>query len=90
MTTITWENKENKKTKIQIFKSKDNLENVLRELKGDKDEKVFETKEGKKKVSLVVKAVSYETKSEKALFRQYGIIPKAKDYPVSLEEDEDD
>lgn len=88
MTTITWENVETKETKIQIFKSKDKLENVLSQLKGDKQ--VFETKEGKKKISLIVKAVSYETKSEKALFRQYGIIPKAKDYRFTLEEDEDD
>lgn len=88
MTTITWENVENKETKIQIFKSKDKLENVLQQLKGEKQ--VFETKQGKKKVSLIVKAVSYETKSEKALFRQYGLIPKAKDYRFSLGEDEDD
>lgn len=88
MTTITWENVETKQTKIQIFKSKDKLENVLQQLKGEKQ--VFETKESKKKVSLIVKAVSYETKSEKALFRQYGIIPKAKDYRFTLEEDEDD
>lgn len=88
MTTITWENVETKQTKIQIFKSKDKLENVLQQLKGEKQ--VFETKEGKKKVSYIVKAVSYETKSEKALFRQYRIIPKAKDYLFTLEEDEDD
>lgn len=88
MTTITWENVDTKETKIQIFKSKDKLENVLQQLKGEKQ--VFETKEGKKKISLIVKAVSYETKSEKALFRQYGIIPKAKDYRFTLEEDEDD
>ena len=88
MTTITWENVETKETKIQIFKSKDKLENVLQQLKGEKQ--VFETKEGKKKVSLIVKAVSYETKSEKALFRQYGLIPKTKDYRFTLEEDEDD
>lgn len=91
MVTITWENKETKQTKIQIFKSKDKLEDVLSQLKGKKDEeKVFETKEGKKKVFLVIKAVSYETKSEKALFRQYRCIPKASDYPYDLEEDEDD
>ena len=87
MTTITWENVETKETKIQIFKSKDKLESVLQQLKGEK--RVLETKEGKKKVSLVVKAVSYESKSEKALFRQYGLIPKAKDYQFALEDDDD-
>ena len=87
MTTITWENEETKETKIQIFKSKDKLENVLQQLKGEK--RVLETKEGKKKVNLVVKAVSYESKSEKALFRQYGLIPKAKDYQFTMEDDDD-
>lgn len=92
MTTITWVNKTTGESRIQIFKSKDKLEKTLQLLKRQGREKYIEEKQGKKKVVLILKAVSYETSSERALFRNYDIIPKKKDYPdeKSPEGEEDD
>lgn len=92
MTTITWVNKTTGESKIEIFKSKDKLEKTLQLLKRQGREKFIETKVGKKKVIMILKAVSYETASERSLFRNYDIIPKKKDYPneKSPEGEDDD
>lgn len=95
MTTITWIDKETGKGEIQILKSKDKLEKILQTIKvsqnadQSKVEHYIEVKEGRKTRIKILRGVSYESASERALFRSYGIIPKKKDYPNS-EEDSDD
>lgn len=95
MTTITWIDKETGKGEIQILNSKDKLEAILQQLKtnvtndNSKLEYYIEEKQGRKKRIKVLRGVSYESASERALFSSYGIIPKKKEY-LNSEEDSDD
>ncbi len=92
MTSITWIEKESGKTDIQIFRSKDKLEQMLQNVKFNRElnEHYIEVKQGKKKIIKVIRGVSYESTPERALFSSYKIIPKKKDYPYNTEDDSDD
>ena len=95
MTSITWIDKETGKGEVQILKSKDKLEDILRQVKvtqtpdQSKVEHYIEVKEGRKLRIKIIRGVSYESASERALFSSYGIVPKKSEYANS-EEDSDD
>ena len=89
MTSITWKNLATGKCSIKFYRSRDKLNNILKDVKRyypseDKSLYVF-VKEmalnGKKKEKWQVYGVSYEEQDEKAIFQKYEIVPQDKDYP---------
>lgn len=86
MVSITW--KDGSHSHIEIIRSKDKLDKMLKSLIFEKASGMSfrEVKKGKLTLKEYVYAVSYDTGDELALLRRYKLVPKAEDYPYEYPE----
>ena len=86
MVTITW--KTSNSSHIEIVRSKDKLDKLLKTLKYDEKTKSSfrEIKKGSITIKEFVHGVSYDSGDELAMLRRYKIVPKSEEYPYEYPE----
>lgn len=86
MVTITW--KTSNASHIEIVRSKDKLDKLLKTLKYDEKTKSSfrEIKKGSITIKEFVHGVSYDSGDELAMLRRYKIVPKSEEYPYEYPE----
>lgn len=86
MVTITW--KTSNTSHIEIVRSKDKLDKLLKTLKYDeKTRSSFrEIKKGSITIKEFIHGVSYDSGDELAMLRRYKIVPKSEEYPYEYPE----
>ena len=86
MVTITWETSST--SYIEIVRSKDKLDKLLKALKYDEKTKSSyrEIKKGSVTIREFVHGVSYDSGDELAMLRRYRIVPKSEEYPYEYPE----